>query len=174
MATQAEKETSGGTSADAAKANKPPIAMMKIVNPIMKALLRSPLGNKMGDMIMVITFKGRKSGKVFTTPVSYLPAEDGSLMSFTDSHWGKNFDGGAPVTVLVKRQKYRATSTSTYDPQAVAAGIKYFFDKKGVKNARRIGVNFSGDHYPSQEELLKMADHRALIKTDLRDPVKKE
>ena len=69
-----------------------------IVNVVVKAILRSPLHGLMSKNRMLLTFRGHKSGKLYTTPLSYLH-EGESIMCFTDSSWWKNLRGGAPVRV---------------------------------------------------------------------------
>ena len=41
-------------------------------NPMITWLLRSPLHGLVSKSIMLITYKGRKSSKEYTTPVNYL------------------------------------------------------------------------------------------------------
>lgn len=43
----------------------------KVANTIVKFLLRSPLHRSISKQIMLVTFHGRKSGKLFSTPVGY-------------------------------------------------------------------------------------------------------
>lgn len=49
----------------------------KIYNPLMKWVLRSPLHGMVSKNFMLITFTGRRSGKVYTTPVNYVREGDG-------------------------------------------------------------------------------------------------
>jgi len=73
----------------------------KIYNPMMKALLRSPLHGMVSNGIMLITFHGRKSGKVHSTPVNYLREGNNiTVFSRRDRVWWRNLRGGAEVTVL--------------------------------------------------------------------------
>ncbi len=57
-------------------------------NPIMTLLLRSPLYRLAGPGMMLITYTGRKSGKVYTTPINYSEI-DGELLttSFKGRKW---------------------------------------------------------------------------------------
>ena len=50
---------------------KPPRFLPALFNPFMKTVLRSPLHGMISRRLLLITFTGRKSGKVFTTPISY-------------------------------------------------------------------------------------------------------
>jgi hypothetical protein len=57
-------------------------------------ILRSPLHQLMSGKYAIIEFTGRKSGRVYTTPVAYVRDGDRVLLS-TDSHWwGRRARGG--------------------------------------------------------------------------------
>jgi len=46
--------------------------VFKAVNPFMKSLLRSPLHGWMSGSVTILGFRGRKSGREFATPLSYV------------------------------------------------------------------------------------------------------
>jgi hypothetical protein len=75
----------------------------KISNFIMKPLLRSPLHFLAGDNYMLISFTGRKSGTVYTTPVEFKRSGN-SLIVFTQRKrvWWRNFKGSAPVRLRLR------------------------------------------------------------------------
>jgi deazaflavin-dependent oxidoreductase (nitroreductase family) len=66
-------------------------------------LLRSPLHGLLSHRILLITFTGRKSGKVYTTPTEYMQQGD-TVTLFTQKSltWWKNLRGGAPVTLRLR------------------------------------------------------------------------
>jgi F420H(2)-dependent quinone reductase len=75
----------------------------KRYNPLVIWLLRSPLHSLVDQHTMVITVTGRRSGKHYTLPVSYV--RDGEtllVISQKDRTWWKNLRNGAPVTVLLQ------------------------------------------------------------------------
>jgi len=87
---------------------KMPEPMFAIINPIMKVLLRSPLHGVLSSGIMLITFKGIKSGRWFTTPVRYI--HDGNTVrafSSSETFWWRNLVGGADVTLRLKGKDHR-------------------------------------------------------------------
>jgi deazaflavin-dependent oxidoreductase (nitroreductase family) len=69
----------------------------------MRFLLRSPLHWLMSSSLMMITYTGRKSGKLYTTPVRYLRTNS-SIQCFTsaDTKWWRNLRGGAEVTLTIQ------------------------------------------------------------------------
>jgi len=47
-----------------------PLWLLRL-NPLMRALLRSPLHGLLSGMLMLLSYTGRKSGKVYTIPIGY-------------------------------------------------------------------------------------------------------
>ena len=56
-------------------------ALYSLINPVVKVILRSPLHGLMSRNTILLEFKGRKSGKIYSTPVSYHDT-DGALHCF--------------------------------------------------------------------------------------------
>ena len=88
--------------------------MFRVLNTIMKGMLRSPFHSVISNQILFITFTGRKSGQMYSTPVSYYQ-EDGTVYCFTHAGWWKNFDGGAEVHALIRGQELTGTAVSIRD-----------------------------------------------------------
>jgi deazaflavin-dependent oxidoreductase (nitroreductase family) len=68
-----------------------------------KPLLRSPLHGLISRRILLITFTGRRSGRVYTTPTEYIQHGD-TVTLFTQKSriWWQNLRGGAPVTLRLR------------------------------------------------------------------------
>jgi hypothetical protein len=51
----------------------------------------------MSNSVMLLTYRGRRSGRAFTTPISYVrDGEDLLAVAFRDHAWWRNLRGGAP------------------------------------------------------------------------------
>jgi deazaflavin-dependent oxidoreductase (nitroreductase family) len=82
----------------------------KLYNPIVVAILRSPLHGLMSNSVMLLTYRGRRSGRAFTTPISYVrDGEDLLAVASRDHAWWRNLRGGAPVWVRLRGRELRAT-----------------------------------------------------------------
>jgi hypothetical protein len=147
-----------------ARETLPPKFLWKVGNFFMKRML----GGKMGDVIMLITFTGRKSGKTFTTPIGYT-RQGNTLTSFCDSPWQKNLVGGAPVTVTIKGQAVLGLATTISDHDQVAAYVKYQLQNGGPQAARQMALALPKGYLPTDEELRIMLRDRVLITTQLPD-----
>lgn len=83
--------------------------LLRLWNPFMKRLLKSPLHQPWSRWFLIIEWTGRKTGRVYRTPVSYL-RHDQALLITTGDIWWKNLVGGAPVRVWVGGRARRATA----------------------------------------------------------------
>ncbi len=54
----------------AVTASHPPDKILRMVNPILRRLLRTPIAGAARQQIMVLSFKGRKTGRAYSIPVS--------------------------------------------------------------------------------------------------------
>jgi len=78
------------------------VTFQKFYNPLVIRILRSPLHALMSGSVLLLTFRGRRSGRTYTTPVSYIrEGEDVLLVAARDHSWWKNLRGGAPVRLRI-------------------------------------------------------------------------
>lgn len=73
---------------------------LRLLNPVMRVLLGSPLHWPLSRWFLILAWTGRKSGKQYSTPVSYLREGD-DLWVTTGDRWWRNLEGGAPVAVRI-------------------------------------------------------------------------
>jgi hypothetical protein len=130
----------------------PPDAIMRAVNPLMRYLLRTPLAGGLRKQLMVLSFKGRKTGRDFVLPVSAHHI-DGDLYALVGGPWKLNFRGGAPAEVL-----YDGTETAMrgelIEDRALTADLFHrCASAYGVKRAQRmIGLKFRDNRIPTLAE----------------------
>jgi hypothetical protein len=136
------------------------------LNRIMSGLLRSPLHGVVSKTIMLISFTGRKSGKVYTTPISYYRDND-TVTAFTSSKWWRNLDGGAPVTLRIKNKEYQGQAEAIADDNETVAQELMAFLRVVRFDARFYQVTFDDDGEPNWEEVQRAAERVTLIRTRL-------
>ncbi len=137
-------------------------ASIRFLNLLMGALLRSPLHGAASKSVLLISVKGRKTGRTITTPVSYSQEGD-RLTIFSQGSWVKNLSGGAPVTVRVRGKDYQGFATSTADNlPAKADGLaRHLSIVRG--DARYFGVTFDPDGVPDRGQIEKAAQKNIMI-----------
>lgn len=136
------------------------------INAVMKFMLRSPLHGMISKTVLLITFTGRKSGKFFTTPVSYSQAGD-RLTIFTHSTWWKNLKKDAPVTLRLRgRETQGLPETIVDDQQAITAGLATHL-RQVPSDARYYQVTFDENGNPRPDEIVKAVQSVVMIRIQL-------
>ena len=72
--------------------------LMRVVNVPMRRLLRLPFQTPISRRLMLLTFTGRKTGRVYRQPVSYAPDGD-TLLTPAGGRWKLNLREGEPIRV---------------------------------------------------------------------------
>ena len=78
--------------------------MNKITNPIVRLILLSPLYRLLSGSLLLISYRGRKSGKEYTLPVQYAQAENQIYIlpgMPEQKTWWRSLKGGAQVRVTL-------------------------------------------------------------------------
>jgi hypothetical protein len=135
----------------------PPAAMMRVGNPVVRGLLRSPVGGPMRRQFMVLRFFGRKTGRRYDIPV-VAHRLDGELYALTDAPWRNNFRGGTDAEVTLDGHVTRMRGQLLDDPEAVAPLYARAIDHFGVKRAQRmLGLKIQTPATPATEALAEAA-----------------
>jgi len=137
-----------------------------LLNDFMRFVLRSPLHGMVSKSVLLITFTGRKSGKRFTTPVSY--SFDGDqVMIFSHAEWWRNLCGGSPVTLRLRGRSVEGTAEVVADDKrAVAAGLLTHLSKVR-SDARYYGVTFDEQGHPKAIDAEAAAQNVVMIRVRL-------
>lgn len=173
MSEPAAAEAASGPGASPVETRTPPGWLkpaFKVINPLMTALLRSPLHGLVSDSLLLITFTGRRSGREYTTPVGY-DEVDGTLYvtSQTDRVWWKNLRGGADVTVRIRGEEHRGHAAVIEDDGAVADYVLGFVDRNGPDSVGRLVLSFRDDEVPDRGTLAACLEDVAVIEIQLAD-----
>ena len=144
----------------------PPEALLHFVNPAMRFLLGTPLAGAARKQMMVVSFKGRKTGRPYSIPVS-AHVIDNHLYALTSAPWKNNFRDGGAAEVLHNGTKTQMRGELITDPAVVADLSHRCAESYGVKRAQRMmGLGFRDDRIPTLEEFREAAqrDHMAAVK----------
>jgi hypothetical protein len=136
----------------------PPSAVLRIVNPVLGFLLRTPLAGPARKQLMVLSFTGRKTGRPFTIPVS-AHVIDNELYALTGAPWKQNFRGGAPAQVLYDGKTTAMRGELIRDRAVVSDLFHRCAESYGVRRAQRmIGLKFRDQRVPSRDEFAEAVD----------------
>jgi len=136
------------------------------VNAFVKFILRSPMHGLISRNILLITFTGRKSGKMYTIPVGY-SQNDGRVTIFTHHSWWKNLPGSSPVTLTLRGREARGLAEAVVeDKQAIAVGLTAHLQKV-PGDAKYYEVSFDNRKNPRAQDVERAAQNVVMINVRL-------
>ena len=130
----------------------------RVINVPMRAVLGLPVGTPLGGSLMLAFIVGRKSGKTYRQPVSYV--RDGVvLLTPGGGKWKLNLKAGVPVRIRLRGKDFTATPELVSDVDEIGKllvvmtaanprsasfignprGPDGEFDRDGLENAVRYG-----------------------------------
>lgn len=137
---------------------RPPEAFIRILNPLMRTILRTPLGRTVRPFAL-LEFHGRRSGRRYRIPVGWHNL-DGTPVVLTPAAWRANFAHSLPVAVRHRGHKQHMTATLVTDPEEVASAIQWLIASGDA--ARNMGIDIPEDHAFTAQDVI--AVNRALLR----------
>lgn len=101
---------------------------IRVQNPMMKWLLKSPLHFFVSKQFMLLTVTGRKSGNPYMIPVQYAQ-QDQTLLIITSREykWWKNLEGGATVALRLRGQSRMGQAEISFDHDDIREGLTQLY-----------------------------------------------
>ena len=125
---------------------------MRIVNPLLRFLLRTPLAGAARKQLMVLSFTGRKTGRAYSIPLSAHVIDD-QLYALTGASWKQNFRGGADAQVVYDGKTTAMHGELLRDRETVSDLYQRCAESYGVQRAQRmIGLKYREQRIPTREE----------------------
>jgi deazaflavin-dependent oxidoreductase (nitroreductase family) len=133
------------------------------VNRAMKFVLRSPMHGLVSKQILLITFTGCKSGKRYTTPVSY-SQEGNQVYIFTHANWWKNLRHCTSVSLRLRGREVQGVPEPVVEDKAAIAARLCAHLRKVPSDAKYYGVSFDEGGNPRGEEVEKAVQSVVMIR----------
>ena len=141
----------------------PPAGLLRVVNPMVGFLLRTPLAGPLRKQMMVFNVTGRKSGRQYSIPLSAHQI-DGTLYALTSAPWKNNFREGATAEVLHDGKTTKMRGELITDPTVVAELSERCAESYGVKKAQTMmGLKFRDNRIPTVEEFKEAAVREHMV-----------
>jgi len=147
---------------------QPPRLVIRLLNPVMRALLRSPLHGLASRQFLLLTITGRRTGRTYTIPVGR-HGSGGTLVVYAAGGWRANLRGGAPVRVTLGGRERAGFATLEEDPDRVAQAYRTRLQELGLRDARQLGLKVNVDRLPTVEEIKPAVAGRAIATIRLDD-----
>jgi deazaflavin-dependent oxidoreductase (nitroreductase family) len=136
-------------------------------NSMMRWLLRSPLYFVVGKNMMLMTYKGRKSGKGYTIPMNYLEIGDVLYtISSRERVWWRNMRGSADVTLRLRGRNIPARAEAIED-QAEVTNILFRCLKKAPQLTKYMNIQIDADGSPNFEDVVSLAQEKVIVSSKL-------
>jgi hypothetical protein len=149
--------------------------MNKIADPLVSLILRSRWHRWMSTSVLLIGYRGRKSGKEFSLPVQY--AQDGHFIYIVPGmperkSWWRNFRDLTPVRLTLRGEEL-AGSGVLLDPttqlEEIVTGIEMYL-RAFPSLARAYHIRTTPDGGWESADLHRAAETLAMIRVELKKP----
>ncbi len=118
--------------------------MMKAVNRPMRRVLRLPFPTPPSRRLMVVTHVGRRTGRTYEQPVSYV--RDGeTLLAPGGGRWTRNLNDGQAVDLSIAGQRVIGRPERVRDPDEVSRPVAFAAMKAAVAVATPDTAMFEGE-----------------------------
>jgi hypothetical protein len=144
--------------------------VLRLLNPLMRVLLHSPLHWPLSRWFVILTWTGRRSGRRYSTPVSYV-REDEVIWITTGDRWWRSLIDGAPVAVRIAGRMRRGVGLPVADPgQSYVTHQRLFHAHRWFRWLSGIPGDRAGGPEPTALERA-LAAGRVLVRIELgEDP----
>jgi hypothetical protein len=104
-----------------AGSHTPFVVVNRVVNPVVRAVLRSPAHGLLSGHLALLTITGRRTGRAFTFPVGY--HRDGDRVTVgvdwpERKRWWRNLSDAAPVEIWLAGVRRHGTAQARGDEHA--------------------------------------------------------
>jgi hypothetical protein len=156
------------TQRPAVELSHPPGWVLRVLNPVMRTLVRMPLSGPMRRWLMVLRFTGRTTGRRYAIPVSaHRSGDDRTPYALTAAPWRLNFRGGRAVDVLFDGRTTRMRGELVEDTVEVAQVYARRIEELGIRKAERdLGVKLRDGQVPTVEDMAEAVEreHFAIVR----------
>jgi hypothetical protein len=137
---------------------RPPTGVLRVANPILKALLRTPLSRLLRPLAL-LEFPGRRTGRTIRVVVAWHHV-DGNPVVVTPAAWRVNFSDQTPATVTWRGRRRHYLATLYDDPTQVATTLNAIL--RNGSSPRAIALHLPAHHIITPHDVLQT--RRAIIR----------
>jgi hypothetical protein len=83
-----------------------PLRLLRLANPLVRAVLDSPMHGLLSGRLVLVEYRGRRSGRTFRIPLRYAPTGDGGIAAVAvrpeRKQWWRAFAPAAGATLTIR------------------------------------------------------------------------
>lgn len=140
-----------------------------MVNRMVAWILRSPFSRLLDRSVMLISVKGRRTGREYTLPVNY--ADDSGMIWVLPGYpdrktWWRNLDAESSVRLLLRGRDLHAKAHAfrgDRDPATVSEGLRAYL-RRFPGSARAAGIENDDGAGITEERLARAAEHAVMVR----------
>lgn len=144
-------------------------AVMGAATPVVRTVLASRFAGPLGRNLLLLRFRGRRSGTWRTTPVGYVRTGDRVVLVTSPTYrWWRNIDGPTRVQVRVAGQWHEATARLLHpdDPEYDAA-VAIQVAGRGPGMLRGFGIPVTDDGRVPDDARADATKHAHIVVVEL-------
>ena len=140
----------------------------RLLNPLTRAIARSPLHPLISDNIVVLIFPGIKSGRIYSIPVSYLEISDKEMVCLTDRPyiWWRNLINNKNIQILLRGKLLNAKVEVEFKNDNLIAEKLTAMCLHSKVDAYFADVGFR-NNIPIEEDIIAASSKMTLIKLSI-------
>lgn len=142
--------------------------LYRVINPVVKKILRSPLHGFLSQNTLLLEFTGRKSGRKLSTPVSY-HSSGGVAHCFTRKSfvWWKNLNSGEAVYVTIKGERHLVNPEVEAENSEIKGQALRHFLRAVPRDAPHSGVSLDANGDPSLDDIQRVVSDMVYVRLPL-------
>jgi ABC-type molybdate transport system ATPase subunit len=136
-----------------------------LVNPFVALLARSPLHFIISNQVLVIQFKGRKSGKSYLVPVSYHEHESSyTCVTLRSNIWWRNLKDISHTQIWLKGKLTDVQIDLEFNNDQIVENTLRDLVTNNKVDAYFAKIKLNKDGSPNSEDLIKAAKLHTVLK----------
>lgn len=142
------------------------IRLLRRLNPVIAAVLRSPVHGLLSRNLLVLTYVGKRSGRRRTLPLSYVTVRDRPYLCTRSSQWWRSWRTGTAVELRLRGRHVAAIPhvVDVATPEALDA-LRAFLGANPKTGVMLYGVRTEGGR-PVEADLVREVRRSVVIRLD--------
>jgi len=145
-----------------------PIRVLRRLNPLIVAILRSPLHGLLSRHLLVLTYEGRTTGLRRTLPLSYVALGAHVYLCTRTALWWRNLRNGKPVELRLRGRRTIATPTVLDSASREALdGLREFLAANAKTGEMLYQVRAGSDGRPMEADLRRQVLRSVVVRLEI-------